>query len=162
MSQQKLIDLHMHSTYSDGSGPPRYAYAVGRANGLHFLALTDHGYYLNDARWADTLAHAAAATVDGSFVALRGFEWTGREGGHIDVFGIAGYASRDDPAYDTLSEFYQWLAGQPTNDGYATRIAHRQVQQHALSGGPSRKSSHVLPDDGTSDDALVPASVECV
>ncbi len=105
--------LHSHSTYSDGSGPPRYAYAVGRANGLHFLALTDHSHYFNDAQWVDTLAQAGAATVDGSFVALRGFEWTGREEGHISVLETEGYPSRDDPSYDTLAEFYAWLAAQP-------------------------------------------------
>ena len=105
--------LHSHSTYSDGSGPPRYAYAVARANGLHFLALTDHGHDLTDVRWADILAQAEAATVEGAFVALRGFEWTGREVGHINVYGTAGYVSRDDPSYDTLSEFYAWLAAQP-------------------------------------------------
>jgi DNA/RNA endonuclease YhcR with UshA esterase domain len=105
--------IHSHSTYSDGSGPPRYAYAVGRANGLHFLALTDHDYYLNDAWWADTLAQAETATVNGVFVALRGFEWTHREIGHISVLGTEGYISRDDPGYDTLAEFYIWLAAQP-------------------------------------------------
>jgi DNA/RNA endonuclease YhcR with UshA esterase domain len=105
--------LHSHSTYSDGSGPPRYAYAVGRANKLHFLALTDHGYYLNDAQWADILAQAEAATVDGTFVGLRGFEWTGREEGHITVLETGGYVSRDDPGYDTLDEFYTWLTSQP-------------------------------------------------
>jgi len=105
--------LHSHSTYSDGSGPPRYAYAVGRANGLHFLALTDHSHYLNDAQWADTLAQAEAATVDGSFVGLRGFEWTGREEGHISVFETDGYPSRDDPNYDSLGEIYTWLTAQP-------------------------------------------------
>jgi DNA/RNA endonuclease YhcR with UshA esterase domain len=105
--------IHSHSTYSDGSGPPRYAYAMGRANGLHFLALTDHDHYLHDARWADTLAQAEAATVNGAFMALRGFEWTGREEGHISVLGTEGYVSRDDPGYDTLAEFYQWLVSQP-------------------------------------------------
>lgn len=104
--------LHSHSTYSDGSGPPRYAYAVGRANGLHFLALTDHSHYFDDAQWADILAQAEAATVDGIFVGLRGFEWTHREVGHINVFETEGYPSRDDPSYDTLAEFYAWLAGQ--------------------------------------------------
>ncbi|MGA9349991.1 MAG: lamin tail domain-containing protein, partial [Anaerolineae bacterium] len=104
--------LHSHSTYSDGSGPPRYAYAVGRANGLHFLALTDHDHYLHDAWWADTLTQAEAATVDGTFMALRGFEWTGRVEGHISVLGTESYVSRDDPGYDALSEFYAWLAAQ--------------------------------------------------
>ncbi|MDQ4077454.1 MAG: lamin tail domain-containing protein, partial [Chloroflexota bacterium] len=34
--------LHSHSTYSDGSGPPELAFAVARANGMNFMALTDH------------------------------------------------------------------------------------------------------------------------
>ncbi len=105
--------IHSHSTYSDGSGPPRYAYAVGRANGLHFLALTDHSHYFDDAQWADILAQAEAATVDGSFVGLRGFEWTHREVGHINVFETEGYPSRDDPDYDSLGEIYTWLTTQP-------------------------------------------------
>jgi DNA/RNA endonuclease YhcR with UshA esterase domain len=105
--------IHSHSTYSDGSGPPRYAFAVGRANGLHFLALTDHSHYFNDAQWADILAQAEAATVDGVFVGLRGFEWTGREEGHINIFETEGYPSRDDPNYDSLGEIYTWLTAQP-------------------------------------------------
>lgn len=104
--------LHSHSTYSDGSGPPRYAYAVGRANGLHFLALTDHSHMFSDEEWGDILAKADEATEDGAFVGLRGFEWTHKEIGHINVFGSEGYASRDDPNYDTLEEFYAWLAAQ--------------------------------------------------
>jgi len=105
--------LHSHSTYSDGSGPPRYAYAVARANGLHFLALTDHSHYFDDAQWADILAQAEAATVDGAFVGLRGFEWTGREEGHINIFETEGYPSRDDPNYDSVGEIYTWLTTQP-------------------------------------------------
>jgi len=103
--------LHAHSTYSDGSGPPRYAYAVGRANGLHFLALTDHSHMYDAEQWADLEAQALAATEDGAFVALCGFEWTSQEG-HINVFNAATSVSRDDPLYDTLSEFYHWLSGQ--------------------------------------------------
>jgi DNA/RNA endonuclease YhcR with UshA esterase domain len=105
--------IHSHSTYSDGSGPPRYAYAVGRANGLHFLALTDHSHYFNDAQWADILSQAEAATVNGVFVGLRGFEWTGREEGHINIFETEAYPSRDDPNYDSLGEIYTWLTAQP-------------------------------------------------
>jgi len=104
--------LHSHSTYSDGSGPPRYAYAVGRANGFHFLALTDHSHMYDAQQWADLETQAAAATEEGAFVALRGFEWTSREEGHITVLNTATSISRDDPPYDTLAGFYPWLANQ--------------------------------------------------
>ena len=102
--------LHSHSTYSDGSGPPRYAYAVGRANGLHFLALTDHSHMVDAEQWADTEVQANAATEDGSFVALRGFEWTSKGEGHISVYNTETSVSRDNLSYDTLAEFYLWLA----------------------------------------------------
>lgn len=38
-------DLHAHTTYSDGSGPPYYALALARAAGVHFQALTDHDWW---------------------------------------------------------------------------------------------------------------------
>lgn len=101
--------IHSHSTYSDGSGPPRYAYAVGRVNGLHFLALTDHSHMFSDEEWADIFTRAEEATVNETFVGLRGFEWTHKTVGHLTVLGIQNYVSRDDSNYDTLEEFYAWL-----------------------------------------------------
>jgi hypothetical protein len=105
--------LHSHSTYSDGSGPPRYAFAVAWANGMHFLALTDHSHRFNHLQWADILTQAQAATVNGTFVGLRGFEWTSREQGHSDVFATDTCISREEPPYDTLAGFYTWLATRP-------------------------------------------------
>lgn len=108
-------DIHSHSTLSDGSGPPRMAFAQARANGLHFFALTDHdGWLTLDATEWDEIGNVAtAANVDGAFVALRGFEYSNEEKGHINVFGTNTWVSRDDPNYDTLPEFYAWLAAQP-------------------------------------------------
>ncbi len=105
--------LHSHSTYSGGSGPPRYAFAVARANNLHFLALTDHSHWFNHLQWSDILTQAQVATVDGAFVGLRGFEWNSHEQGHSDVFATDTYISRENPPYDTLAGFYAWLATQP-------------------------------------------------
>ncbi len=108
-------DIHSHSTLSDGSGPPRMAFAQARANGLHFFALTDHDAWLTlDATEWDEIGNVAtAANVDGTFVALRGFEYSNEDKGHINVFGTTDWVSRDDPNYDTLPEFYAWLAAQP-------------------------------------------------
>jgi len=105
-------DLHSHTTYSDGSGPPRYAYAVARANSLHFLGLSDHAYMLDEERWERMQEEAQLATVEGAFVALEGFEWTHEEAGHINVFASEGFISPDDPEGDTLEEFYLWLVSQ--------------------------------------------------
>jgi hypothetical protein len=105
--------LHSHSSYSDGAGPPRLAFATARANGLHFLALTDHDAWLTPGEWADVGAQAAAASIPGDFIALRGYEYTHPTDGHVTVWNTSTFASRDDPAYDTLPEFYAWLAAQP-------------------------------------------------
>jgi len=59
--------------------------------------------------WDELTRAANATTTDGAFVGLRGFEYTGSSG-HINVFNSATFVSNDDPAYDTLPEFYAWLA----------------------------------------------------
>ena len=104
-------DLHSHSTTSDGSGPPRMAFATARAAGLHFFGLTDHDAWLTTEEWDEMGNAARAATVDNAFVALRGFEYTNSEG-HVNVFDSDTWVSRDDPAYDTLDKFFAWLAAQ--------------------------------------------------
>jgi predicted metal-dependent phosphoesterase TrpH len=109
-------DLHSHSAYSDGKGTPADAFATARANGLDFFALTDHSSQLTAAEWQDVLDRANAATVNGQFVGLRGFEYT-NPGGHINVFDTATYVSETNPSYDTFAEFYAWLGGQPTAIG---------------------------------------------
>lgn len=105
-------DIHSHSTVSDGSGPPRMAYATARANGLHFFALTDHDAWLTQEEWDEIGDAANGANGNGAFVALRGFEYSNRTDGHINVFNTDTWVSRDDPNYDTLTEFYAWLAAQ--------------------------------------------------
>jgi hypothetical protein len=37
--------LHMHTTYSDGSGPPEELVAAARRLGLRFVAITDHNNF---------------------------------------------------------------------------------------------------------------------
>ena len=105
-------DLHAHSTASDGSGPPRMAYATARAAGLHFFALTEHDSWLTQAEWDEIGNAASAATVDNAFIALRAFEFTSPDG-HVNAFNTNTWVTHTDPNYDTLSEFYAWLNAQP-------------------------------------------------
>jgi hypothetical protein len=106
--------LHAHTTYSDGAGPPHYALALARAAGLHFYAVTDHGWQSNSAWWASTFNQTGQATVPGQFVALRGVEWSHGSSGHINVFNSNTLLQHTDPQYDTLAEFYTWLAANPS------------------------------------------------
>ncbi|MCZ7568643.1 MAG: lamin tail domain-containing protein [Ardenticatenaceae bacterium] len=105
--------LHAHSTYSDGSGPPAYAYAVARANGQHFLALSDHSNWFDQAEWEALGAAADAADAPGEFVALRAFEWSSRDNGHVNVFASDDFISRDEPDGDSLADLYAFLAARP-------------------------------------------------
>lgn len=105
--------LHAHTTYSDGAGPPFYALDTARAAGLHFYAITDHGWRLSAEEWAKTLTQTITATVPGRFVALRGQEWTLDTVGHINVFNTATLLQRTNPGFDTLPEMYAWLAANP-------------------------------------------------
>lgn len=106
-------DLHAHTSYSDGAGPPYYALALARAAGHHFFAITDHGHSLSLHEWNQTLTQTNQATEAGQFVALRGVEWTHRTEGHINIFNNAALLSREDPQFDTLTKMYDWLATQP-------------------------------------------------
>ena len=96
--------LHTQTTYSDGGHPnnancasstthaagdftPAQAYDYARNTArLDFLGVTDHNHLFENAcpgcaaaqvvqRYHDGLAAAAAANVDGSFVAIYGMEW---------------------------------------------------------------------------------------
>ncbi len=116
-------DIHNHTSYSDGSGTPQQAFAHGQACGLDFMAITDHSYAISDSEWEDTLAQAEAATQDGVFVGLRGFEYTQGAEGHINVYNTVRHATRSQvsgctycdytPNLEqgvTVEGFYHWLA----------------------------------------------------
>ena len=107
-----LGDLHAYTAFSDGAGPPDYAFAVARANGLHFLALADHAHDLTPTRWAALRRAAKAATEEGAFVALRGFEFV-HPLGRFSVLGSSDYLAGQDTPDDRLGPFYAWLAARP-------------------------------------------------
>lgn len=105
-------DLHSHSLYSDGWGTPLEAYQTARARGLEFFALTEHGFMLTQDEWTSLQAIADSVTVNGQFIGIRGFEYTGYKG-HLNVFNTDTFVHRNDPQYDTQAEFYNWLLSQP-------------------------------------------------
>ncbi len=101
-------DMHNHTVLSDGDGDPALAFESMRTGGLDVAALTDHAtiqYLLpvdpcagtgcggeealagiNEARWQRMKDLADLANRDGSFVALRGFEWSSPFQGHMNVW----------------------------------------------------------------------------
>lgn len=100
-------DLHNHTLYSDGDGDPARAFASMRAAGVDAAALTDHSTVskalgevegpcsggacgglegMTEQRWAATRELADTASVDHSFTAVRGFEWSSPTLGHVNVW----------------------------------------------------------------------------
>ena len=99
-------DLHNHSALSgDAVGDPDTAYQMLRSAGLDAASLTEHaimgrthGQYschsgpcrqvvgMDDKDWERLRRLADAANRDGTFTAIRGFEWTTGTMGHINVW----------------------------------------------------------------------------
>jgi hypothetical protein len=86
-------NLHSHSSYSDGVQTPALAYTFARSSAptpLDFMAVTDHNHLsagMHLPSYALGMAEAAAANVDGDFVAIWGQEWgIISTGGHANVF----------------------------------------------------------------------------
>jgi uncharacterized repeat protein (TIGR01451 family) len=106
-------DLHNHTGYSDGVSTPAQAFATARANGLHFMAVTDHAFLLTPAEWQNLRQQAGTATVDHQFVALAGYEFTHAKG-HMNVFNTDTLVNRTQSGFETIEGFYNWLINQPT------------------------------------------------
>ncbi|MDY6856188.1 MAG: CehA/McbA family metallohydrolase [Thermodesulfobacteriota bacterium] len=101
-------NLHSHTEYSDGQGTPREAFTWARdIAGYDFYAVTDHAEQILPREWNDIGKQADAFNDNGSFVALRGFEWSHSITGHINVFGTDRYTSSI--TRPTLRSFYRWL-----------------------------------------------------
>ncbi|HRM22099.1 MAG TPA: PHP domain-containing protein, partial [Neisseria sp.] len=68
-----MIDLHCHSTISDGMLPPREVVRLAHANGCTLLALTDHDHTggLAEARAAITQIRHGTVRENGLAAALR-------------------------------------------------------------------------------------------
>src|SRR5690242_7641218 len=71
------VDLHSHSTVSDGSERPEVVVRKAAAAGVRWLALTDH-----DGTGGLDEARATAAQLDG-FELIPGIELSAEEGIHV-------------------------------------------------------------------------------
>jgi uncharacterized protein YdeI (BOF family) len=116
-------DLHNHTSYSDGSLTPPLALAAGKAASFDFMAITDHSYAIDDSEWASTLQAVNDATIPGSFVAVRGAEYTQGAEGHINVYNTVRHPCRTNSGVGSMCDyapnlengvtvigFYNWLA----------------------------------------------------
>lgn len=100
-------NLHSHTSHSDGEGTPEEAFAFAMNAGLDFYAVTDHAEQISDEEWVNTGEAADAFYAPGSFVTMRGFEWSSPFAGHINVWGTEDFTS----AIRTprLEGIYRWM-----------------------------------------------------
>src|ERR1700692_3456140 len=76
-----MIDLHTHSTFSDGSDTPGELAAKAHALGLSALALTDHDTTASHDQMAAATASYGIELVPGVEVSLRDNEFPMQRGG---------------------------------------------------------------------------------
>lgn len=147
-------DMHNHSLLSDGDGDATQSFALMRDAGLDVAALTDHTTLginddeacppggcdivgMNEARWQVTKQVADAAHADGSFVAIRGFEWSSPTMGHMNVW----FSERwIDPLH---------TGGGTTGEG-AAQFAHQEVPGADQVSGELDALVRQFPSNGTS------------
>ncbi|MBI4946123.1 MAG: CehA/McbA family metallohydrolase [Bacteroidetes bacterium] len=107
-------NLHSHTSLSDGEGTPEEAFIYARDSAhLDFLAVTDHleQIYLDLLAWFETQGDADNATVNGSYVAMAGYEWGSPQYGHCNVLNTGALLSAltytDWPAFcqDVVDEY---------------------------------------------------------
>lgn len=112
-----LIDLHTHSTASDGTDPPAAVMAAAREAGLSVVALTDHDTTVG---WAE-----AAAALPPGLTLVPGLElscrWLRPDGGRSTMLHVLGYLV--DPAHPGLSAALTRL--RHSRLGRAQRITNR-------------------------------------
>jgi trimeric autotransporter adhesin len=101
-------NLHAHTKYSDGEQTPAQGFAWARDTAhMAFYTVTDHAELLSNSEWNNVGTQADAYNADGTFVAMRGFEYTNYFTGHINVFDTT--SARSFWSSLTLSSFYSWL-----------------------------------------------------
>lgn len=110
-------NLHSHTSNSDGAGTPSEAFAYARYTaGLDFLAVTDHLEQIGnipyiDPEWSDCMDDADAATVNGTFLGISGWEWGSPLHGHVNVFNTNDLITDAANLWYTtdLPAFYNWV-----------------------------------------------------
>ena len=76
-----MLDLHTHSTFSDGSDTPEELAAKAQRLGLRAIALTDHDTTLSHERMAAATSEFDVELVPGVEVSLRDNEFPIERGG---------------------------------------------------------------------------------
>ena len=131
-------NLHSHTSYSDGSGTPAEAYAMARAAGLDFFAITEHNHrhaedgaksrkdgkliatnpQLYSGAPSSLIETANRLNKPGEFVTLYGQEIsTISSGNHMNLFQVGEVVDDTIVHSGNVPELLSWMAAHPDNFG---------------------------------------------
>lgn len=103
-------NLHSHTGDSDGEGDPSTAFAYARDSAhLDFFAVTDHVEQVDILEWWDLKSEANSYTVNGTYIALAGYEWGSPLYGHCNQFNVADLLLEVGWFYTDWDGFRQWI-----------------------------------------------------
>ncbi|SDE13897.1 PHP domain-containing protein [Auraticoccus monumenti] len=135
-----IIDLHTHSSVSDGTDRPAELVAKAAREGIDVIALTDHDTF-------DGLAEAGRAAVEHGVELLGGLEMSTQRRGHsVHLLGYGG--RQDDPAL--VAELARVRAGREDRltpvlarlAALGMTLSEEQVRHH-VGASPSVGRPHV-------------------
>lgn len=132
-------NLHSHTSYSDGSGTPADAYAMAKANGLDFFAITEHNHSAADGKGerkdgkliatqpqlyrgmpTSLIETANRLNKPNQFVTIYGQEVsTISSGNHINVFQTGDVVSESAVPNGDVPALINWVSTHPDNTGRA-------------------------------------------
>jgi hypothetical protein len=124
-------DLHNHTLLSDGAGDPEAAFPSMRDAGLDVAALTDHAIRgasiegtgtggtpwigLDRAGWRRAGKLADSHDRPGEFTAIRGFEWSHPQLGHVNAWFTEDFT--DIATHGAMDGLYAWLSRDGRHNG---------------------------------------------
>jgi hypothetical protein len=135
-------NLHSHTSYSDGSGTPAEAFAMARAAGLNFFAVTEHNHHQADGKGARKDGKLIAAqprlyagtdsslieTADrlnkpGTFVTIYGQEIsTISSGNHMNIFQVGQVVDDAIVPNGNVPALLNWISTHPDSSGHGALL----------------------------------------
>ena len=115
-------DMHSHTSFSDGSATPEFAYDYARnVAKMDFLGITEHSNCLDEAfdccrsrKFRDIRKTAEAMTENDKFVCLYGSETTFyNQFGHMNIYCADFFLNSYEFRFDSAQEYYRKLKEYP-------------------------------------------------
>lgn len=107
-------NLHCHTGLSDGAGTPSDAFAYAKNTaGLDFLAVTDHLEQIDPLEWYNLINTCNSTTIDGTFIALYGWEWGSPLHGHCNAFNTESLIFDIGWFYTDWDGYRNWIINNP-------------------------------------------------